>query len=443
MKQKNVILMVVAVGCGLVAALLTSQMSAKPKAETVDVIVAAKDLPVGTMITKEDLPKILKTRKLPKDALPPVFVQTEDELVGKRLGRAVRVDETFNPMDLKVGGTVTLPPNMDMISVSVGLPEAVAGFVTPGSRVDVLATAKFGQRQLAFPLLVDMLVLAVDSNLELPKESASFQALNTVSFAVNREQALLLQLARTRGCQMSLVLRNTNKTPGKEVWTAEDVRQLLSTPDGATYDDIRSGNPLKQSGEEPSSNLPPRLMAKERPQTSDTVALPIAMVDLPAGTELTIDVIKDKFQFKNVPAPAPENAVLDIENLQGKVLQQGIAADQWLPKKFVGDYAPGKAPIKDEFLPSKPAPGDAPIPAPIATGPAKKTHDLSVVTTSGRRIFRYEEKKPGSDEWVLVGEVTKGGDPQAPQWAPAPGPAPAPSPEPKPEPVPSAQPRQD
>src|SRR5206468_11176458 len=55
MKQKNLILMVVAVGCGLVAAFLTSQMSARSSAvEQVEVIVAAKDLPVGTMLGKED-----------------------------------------------------------------------------------------------------------------------------------------------------------------------------------------------------------------------------------------------------------------------------------------------------------------------------------------------------------------------------------------------------
>ena len=36
MKQKNLILMVVAVGCGLVAAFLTTQMNAKPKVETLE-----------------------------------------------------------------------------------------------------------------------------------------------------------------------------------------------------------------------------------------------------------------------------------------------------------------------------------------------------------------------------------------------------------------------
>ena len=37
MKQKNIVLMVVAVGCGLVAAFLTSKMSAKTVDEKVEV----------------------------------------------------------------------------------------------------------------------------------------------------------------------------------------------------------------------------------------------------------------------------------------------------------------------------------------------------------------------------------------------------------------------
>ena len=58
MKQKNMILIAVAVGCGLVAAFLTTQMSAKtPKDEGVEIPVAAKELSVGTKLNKDSLEK--------------------------------------------------------------------------------------------------------------------------------------------------------------------------------------------------------------------------------------------------------------------------------------------------------------------------------------------------------------------------------------------------
>src|SRR3954468_3521706 len=121
MKQKNLVLMVVAVGCGLVAAFLTSQMSARSAAvEQVEVIVAAKDLPVGTLLSKEELKTAVKTKKVPKDGLPPAFVTALNALADKRLSRAVRTEETFNPADLSKGGVITLPPGMDMISLQIG-----------------------------------------------------------------------------------------------------------------------------------------------------------------------------------------------------------------------------------------------------------------------------------------------------------------------------------
>ena len=64
MKQKNVILMVVAVGCGLVAAFLTSQMSGKT-VDQVEVVVASRDLAVGTTLTAEDLQGAVKVVKRP------------------------------------------------------------------------------------------------------------------------------------------------------------------------------------------------------------------------------------------------------------------------------------------------------------------------------------------------------------------------------------------
>ena len=59
MKQKNVVLMVVAAACGLAAALLTTQMSGKPAApDQVEILAAAKDLPVGQKLDKQKLAEL-------------------------------------------------------------------------------------------------------------------------------------------------------------------------------------------------------------------------------------------------------------------------------------------------------------------------------------------------------------------------------------------------
>ena len=232
MKQKNVILMVVAVGCGLVAAFLTSQLSAK-QVEQVEVIVAAKDLPVGSMFTREELKTMVKIKKVSKDGLPPTVVTNMDDLLEKRLSRPVRAEETFNPADLSKGGAITLPDGYDMVSLQVNVAQAAAGFVGPGSRVNVNATLRLGTKTHAFPLLVNMLVVAVDTQTTYSKEG-TFPSMNTVSFAVKEKEVLLLSLAKSRGCTLDLLLRNTMKsTDADKNYNIDEVIKLLAAPEVA------------------------------------------------------------------------------------------------------------------------------------------------------------------------------------------------------------------
>jgi pilus assembly protein CpaB len=195
--------------------------------EKVEVLVAAKDLPVGTLFTREDLAKVVKTAKLPKGALPLAFVANAEELLDKRLTRSIRQGETFNWQDLSKGGVITLPEGYDMVSIQVTPGQAAAGFIVPGSRVDVLATLRTGDKMQAFPLLVNVLVVAVDTRTIVKCEP--FPDMNIVSFAVTQKQALLLDLAKSRGCNLSLLLRNPNKTDEADKnYNIDEVIKLLS-----------------------------------------------------------------------------------------------------------------------------------------------------------------------------------------------------------------------
>jgi len=147
MKQKNVILLVVAVGCGIVAAFLTAQMRAGQQVEQVDVLVAARDLPVGTTLTREDLKdeRLVKIKKLPKDGLPPAFIVDKELLVDKRLARPLRAEETFNPQDLLKGGAITLPKDHNMVSLPVGVGQARPG--SSGQAAGSMSSRHCGSRR--------------------------------------------------------------------------------------------------------------------------------------------------------------------------------------------------------------------------------------------------------------------------------------------------------
>jgi Flp pilus assembly protein CpaB len=417
MKQKNLILMVVAVGCGLVAAFLTSQMSARSSGvEQIEVIVAAKDLPVGTQLSKDELKTAVKVKKVPKDGLPPAFVTDMNDLVDKRLSRAVRMEETFNPNDLSKGGVITLPPGMDLYSVPLGASQAAAGFVGPGSRVDVLATVRHQNRILAFPLLVNMLVIAVDNNVTYSREG-TFPTLSTVSFAVDRKQAMLIDLARTRGCQMSLLLRNTENKENQERDTKYKIDEVLamlqdvgnsaqiggpgmqpiedglkSTPPGAAKVDPKNPADPKTAIEPPKAADPPK---------PETVKVLVATKDIPAGTRITKDLAAD-MRLIELPKALADEAFGELSDvLLGKELVHGLAKNQWITGALVGD--PTLKPKSDryEFFPPKDEPKAEPV---VGDKPRRNHHDVIIHGVSGSRVFRYEEIRPG--EWRLVGEMS-------------------------------------
>jgi Flp pilus assembly protein CpaB len=414
MKQKNLILMVVAVGCGLVAAFLTSQMSARTGAvDQIEVIVAAKDLPVGTMLGKDDMKSIVKMKKVPKDGLPPAFVTDVNELAGKRLSRAVRAEETFNPADLSTGGVITLPPGMHMVSLPVGAAQAAAGFIGPGSRIDILATARLQNRTLAFPLLVNMLVVAVDTQTNYSKEGV-FPTLNTVSLAVDRKQALLLALAKSRGCTLELMLRHPDDVSYKEEkYKIDDVLRMLQDQGnevqiggpGGTIKPPEDGEIVNRT---PEPKLAPGAAPKVEPKgpveppKPDTVKVLVAIEDLPAGTVITRDLAA-KFKPIELPRSLAEGAFGELaDELLNKQFVHGLGKNQWITGALVGD--PTLKPRSDryEFVPPKDEPQAEES---TEDKPRRNYHDLTLRSPAGSRTFRYEEVNPG--EWKLIGEVSQ------------------------------------
>jgi len=412
MKQKNLVLMVVAVGCGLVAAFLTSQMSARSAGvEQVEVIVAAKDLPVGTLLTKDELKNAVKMKKVPKDGLPPAFVTDLNDLADKRLSRAVRMEETFNPADLSKGGVITLPPGMDMISLQIGASNSAAGFVGPGSRVDVLATARLRNQMIAFPLLVNMLVVAVDTQTTY-SQNGTFPTLNTVSFAVDRKQALLLALAKSRGCTLELLLRHPEKnSKTDDHYKIEDVLKMLQDAgNSATIGGPQNESPVEPDGgiargtpktDTPKPEHGEKTEKAEQPAPKpETVRVLVAAEELPAGTTITKD-LASKFKLVELPRGLADGAFPEIsEELLGKVFTHGLGKGQWITGSLVGEPGLKPRPERDVFI----NPKDDPRVETPSPSIRRNTHDVTLHTPGGSKVFRYVEINAG--EWRLLGEVS-------------------------------------
>jgi pilus assembly protein CpaB len=105
-------------------------------APTVPLVVAAGDLPAGTVLAEADL----AVARLPPDVRPEGAAAQSDPLLGRVLAAPVRAGEPLTDVRLVgTGVTALLPPGQ--VAAPVRLADlAVAALVRSGDRIDVLAT---------------------------------------------------------------------------------------------------------------------------------------------------------------------------------------------------------------------------------------------------------------------------------------------------------------
>src|SRR5262245_37562968 len=102
MKQKNLAMLGVAVGCGLVAAVAVAKLSAggSKGPDTVKVLVAKKDLPVQTKLDEKELDHLLQWADMPKSLAPPDAATDLEQVKGKTLNRTLKQGNALSVTDL-------------------------------------------------------------------------------------------------------------------------------------------------------------------------------------------------------------------------------------------------------------------------------------------------------------------------------------------------------
>jgi len=175
------------------------------------IVVAARDLPAGTIVTREDL----ETVAWPGAAIPEGFSTQMGEVVGHGLIVEVRKSEPllgWKLADKEAGGglSITIPEGMRAVSVEVDEVVGVAGFVLPGTRVDVLVTVMPGTDRTQITtriILQNVRALAADQRYQQDIEGEP-QYVTVVTLLVTPPDAEALTLAATEG-RIQLALRNT------------------------------------------------------------------------------------------------------------------------------------------------------------------------------------------------------------------------------------------
>ena len=209
-----------------------AQAGARPQIRRV---VAAKiALQPGTPVAAENLTEIDWPKNVALDGL----IEKKEDVAGHVLGYAVAANEPVLRRDLaastSLGLAAKIPDGMRASAVKTNEVMNVAGFILPGSRVDVLVTLRGENNNasttIARTVLQNVQVLSTGTKMD-PDPTGKPENVTVVTLLVTPEQSQTLALAQSQGT-IQFVLRNGGDSANPETPAADiaDLTGVQKTP---------------------------------------------------------------------------------------------------------------------------------------------------------------------------------------------------------------------
>ena len=357
MRAKSMILIMIALGCGLVASIGISQHLERGKqtgeaSETEKIFVAMAAIDIGQPLTAENV----KLEEWPKTKIPQGAVMKLEDLKDRYPRQRLYAGEPIleaKLMDNNEADSTKIPAGYRVASVSVTMETGVAGLVQPGDRVDLVVYLKRNQdvhMTGVKTILRDVRVFAVNQETErtTDKDGQAIIA-KTVSFLVTPAQVERLMLAGQLG-KLHLSLRRPND---------EQSDDSLATG-GLTVDQLLGSDQLAMNDATPE------------------------IAPAPANTPGLLDWLNKQVEAAPITAPAAEEPAWKMI----MYTPQGTRQFQWQSEASLPEEVGGAA--------AAPAPG-AVTPAPIGGGsiPSDPAHAALIGqpftaegTTSGGSVLQ-------------------------------------------------------
>jgi pilus assembly protein CpaB len=234
MRLKSVLLIVVAlVIAGFTAFMVRSWLDAEraaaqramqqkpqaPQAAGIQVLVAKRDLPVGTFLR----PEHLRWQAWPEASMSPSYAiegkKKIEDFVGAVVRLPVAAGEPITDGRVVAPGNsgflaAVLRPGYRAVSVPVTMTSSISGFVFPGDHVDLLLTHTMPQRieglerRAGLTVLRDIRVLALDQKVDVKPGEAGVP--KTATFEVTPKQSEIIAVVVEMG-KLSLSLRSLQR----------------------------------------------------------------------------------------------------------------------------------------------------------------------------------------------------------------------------------------
>ncbi len=205
-----VLALVVAGAAGFTTLRLAASRPVSEAAPTRKILlaVAARDLPVGALVSVEDVRLI----EWPGGDVPAGYFNHPEDVIGRGLIRDMRTNEPFLATRLAEPGSggglpIVIPEGKRAMSISVDQVVGVAGFVIPGTRVDVLLTLEQDRSDPVTKTILQNITVLTAGQVSQRTDEGEPILENVVTLLLDPAQAERLSLATRRG-RVQLSLRN-------------------------------------------------------------------------------------------------------------------------------------------------------------------------------------------------------------------------------------------
>jgi pilus assembly protein CpaB len=351
MRPKSMILIVIAMGCGLIASIGISQVlerrnvSGEGKVEAGEIYVALVDVPITERLSA----KTIKLEEWPIDKIPEGAVTKFEDIDGRRPIQPLYAGEPILyrkliDSDTPFGASERIPKGMRVTSVKVTMDSAASGLILPGDRVDILVyLRRLGgvNSPSTKTILTDVTVFAVNEqiNRETDGDGSVIHA-KTVSLLVRPDQVERLMLASELGKLRLSLRRNDDDT--EVVTLGADVASLNNTEkvrDSSSATQSKS-SAANQNNTESSLLRMLDAMQEQEPELA-TPSTSLAVLDIrtmeihtPEGiskytwddtSKLPREIRGDESEKPTLEIPTDSGSLLDDEGIKDR---NGSEADQ-------------------------------------------------------------------------------------------------------------------
>ncbi|NLX23745.1 MAG: Flp pilus assembly protein CpaB [Phycisphaerae bacterium] len=349
MRSRAIIPLAVGLAVGVLAIKLFTDVLKKAKGatnnDTVQVVCANTDIN-PTMEIKDSM---VEMTTVPRSLAPKLVFTRKDEVIGRVAGMTIPRGMAVIPTLLAPKGT---PPGMATriregyraVAVKVDEFAGVAGWIRPGSRVDVVAvmqTENQGARRgtVSKVILDNIEVLAVGQDLGTTGE-VSAAITKSVTLLIRPEDVPRLHLAATKGT-IKLAMRNQRDADTGNGMETTD-KDLLSTPSTAPAEAEAPDAPERPSLLSRLLSRQPKMNADKTDKATDVLQVQVAppQQTQPTSEPWRVEVMSGA-QREEVWFSSPETGARRLENKpndRGRHGQVGIPP-QGVPRQPVLEAA--------------------------------------------------------------------------------------------------------